>query len=198
VHRKDAIHTGVAIPTSSKDTCMPDALTTIVSSIITNEGQECLQLPDGTNVTIAHLESYFRAALVQNGEWVKVGDMETFLSSIGFKATRVSGPDHCSKIAVLTRQQGHFLIICNLKQDQREARHAIAYLAEKRWLVDNSPYQKVLQIEDSDIEALTAVDENLSKKRNHANHRDYANGLFQRRLCGAINEIIMWFEITRA
>ena len=114
VNRQEVRAAGVSIPVSWGDTCMPDALVTIVTSIMEKAGLKFIQLSDGTKVTLKGLEKYFRESLAPNGEWVTMESMESFVSSIGFKASLVTGPDRCSKIAVLTRDTGHFLIICKL------------------------------------------------------------------------------------
>lgn len=170
---------------------MPDSLATIISVILTEEDCPGIRLPNGEVLAPKDLEKYFRTSLSSNGEWVKMESMESFLSSLGFQVSRVTGPGTCSKIAVLTRQQGHFLVVCKLQKARQEFHHAVAYLAGKRWLVDNLPGQKVMEVEDSDIEALTSVNEN------HEAHRKVANELFKKRFDGAINEILVWYEITR-
>jgi hypothetical protein len=65
-------------------------------------------------------------------------------------------------------------------------------------MIDNLPYEKVMHLEDTDIQALTLVDENLSDKQNHRAHKKHANELFKQRFHGAVNEILYWYEITRA
>jgi hypothetical protein len=198
VHRKDVRSTGVEIPVSWKHTCMPDALATIVSSIMVQGGCEFIQLPDGTKATSKDLERPFRESLTPNGEWVSMESMESFLSSIGFNASCVGGPDRRSKVAVLTREQGNFLVVSKLQKDGKTFHHAVAYLADNGWMIDNSPYDKVMELDDSDIAALTFVDENLSQAENHQAHKSAANKLFKERFAGAINEILVWYEITRA
>ena len=65
-------------------------------------------------------------------------------------------------------------------------------------MIDNSPHEKVMQLEDSDITALTSVDENLSQARNHQAHKKAADKLFKDRFAGATNEILYWYEISLA
>jgi hypothetical protein len=200
VNRKDVRSTGVEIPVSWGNTCMPDALVTIVSSIMVQEKYEFILLPDGTKKARSKdLEHPFRESLTPNGEWVSMESMESFLSSIGFNASRVTGPDRHSKVAVLTREQGHFLVVCKLTTDDGQVfRHAFAYLASKRWMIDNSPHEKVMELDDNDIAALTLVDENVPDKQNKVAHLNAAKKLFQDRFAGATNEILYWYEITHA
>jgi hypothetical protein len=130
-----------------------------------------------------------------------MGSALQFLKSIGFKAKLVTGPSRRSKIDVLTRRQGHYLInceVCDLEEGGEWSRHSLAYLAGNRWFVDNTPRQKVTQLEDSDLEDLTSVDANLTKKQNHLAHKKAADAIFKQRLYGLTNKIINWYEISRA
>eukprot|EP00977_Amphora_coffeiformis_P005364 scaffold1143_cov177-Amphora_coffeaeformis.AAC.20 len=185
VNRKTAREAGVAIPVSRKGTCLPDALVTIASAI---------KKDDGVPVAAPkNLEKLVRDNLCPNGEWVKLEAMVTFLPSIGLQATMVTGQESNSKVAVLTRKQGYFLVVCHLAGDNGdESRHAIAYLACNRWLVDNSPNNKVMEIEDSDVDAMTSQHGIAGKKQ-----KKHANKIFKTRLDGATNSIIAWYEISR-
>jgi hypothetical protein len=199
VNRKDGGAAGVTIPVSRNDTCVADAIAHIISSILSEENCKGLPLPNGTFLESHDMEKHLRDSLSPNGERVKMGIVESFLPSIGFQATIMMNELIRSKVAVLTRKQGCFLVVCELKKDGEEANHAVAYLANKRWLVDNSPYQKVMQLEDTDIEYLECecFDKEWSEKQNRRARKQKANEIFKQRFDGAANVILIWYEISR-
>lgn len=194
VNRKDAREAGVAIPVSRDGTCVADSLATIISTVWSKEECAGILLPDGSLVGPANLQKHLRDALSPNEEWTKLTVAEEFLPSLGFEAirmTRDANGDsiHRNKVAVLTRTQGYFLVVCKLSdKDGDESTHAVSYLAEERYLVDNSAYQKLIELTNEDSAAL------VSSKRAR---KKTAKAIFKQRFGGAINEIDVWYEIVR-
>jgi hypothetical protein len=146
-----------------------------------------ITLANGESITKEDLEDYFRSSLCPNDGKVSMGTLVSFLSSIGFAATRQ--PDRI-KIEVLTRDEVLYLTICQLKNDQgKETTHAINHLAIHRLLVDNAAFDQSLKISVSDIESLKPVKSKKTKRK-------IADGLIKMVLGDYTNEIQYWFNIT--
>jgi len=113
VNRKEA-RISVEIPASRGDTCLPDALATIVSSILSESEDHSIKAPGGVFIRSRDLAKFFRDSLSPNGEWVKIEEMERFLPTIGFQASQIRGFLACrNKVDVLTRAQGHFWLFAS-------------------------------------------------------------------------------------
>ena len=191
VTRRDVRAAGTVIAVSSGNTCLPDAVTTIISTAMAADPSFHIMGSDGKNVSKTALKGFVRSELsreVDEHGWSSLGCMESFLKAHGLEAVQQNNP---SKIDILTRQTGYYLIVCVLEEaDDKVTRHAVSYLADQRILIDSAPYVPSLMITDDDIKSMTKPD------RSKLTNRKAADKIFKHALFGgATNRILYWYEI---
>ena len=188
---------GITISSSTANTCMPDALETIISAIMNKNSElDSIQLPNGVLVTRSDMGNYIRKSLCPNQhDLPSLTQMTNFLEQIGLTVEPQIGK---SKIEVLTQGEGTYLICCKFPDQPGSPYYCISYLVDSdfRLLVDNFPYQKPIKIGDSIIGALTNEVEGFSQRLSRNIHRKTANEIFKMVLGKHTNEIHLWYKIS--